>query len=69
MGSSNWTKTNVALPPNDDTVLIWFCGEYRLGWFHDMGNRQDSYWRFGSGEYKTDSVPFWMPLPTPPEGS
>jgi hypothetical protein len=54
-----WTSVDVALPPNDDMVLV-----SDVKWFIEP-----AYWTKGAWEMTGVSLipKWWMPIPTPPK--
>jgi hypothetical protein len=61
MTTSNWRPTDVALPDDDETVLICLAdGEVWTG-FRDAG-----VWRYVSADRVETQVTHLMPFPEPP---
>jgi hypothetical protein len=68
----NWISTKDRLPSTDDTVIFVSNNEVMVG-FLDIYNNQyfeDIETRDLYGDcmaYHISNVPYWMPLPQPPE--
>lgn len=68
-----WIPCSERLPKHDETVLVWYCNEIRIGYLTDISETdfsENCVWVLhGSFPFKHDEkkVVAWMPLPEPYE--
>jgi hypothetical protein len=68
-----WIPCSERLPKHDETVLVWYRGETRIGYLTDISetdfSENDVWVLHGSFPFKHDEkkVVAWMPLPEPYE--
>ncbi|MBE6121178.1 MAG: DUF551 domain-containing protein [Erysipelotrichaceae bacterium] len=66
--AQQWIPCSERLPKYDETVLVWYCGETRIGYLTDI-SENDVWVLHGSFPFKHDEkkVVAWMELPEPYE--
>ena len=64
-----WIPCSERMPEHDETVLVWYCGEIRIGYLTDISSGNDVWILHGSFPFIHDEkkVVAWMPLPEAPE--
>jgi hypothetical protein len=71
--AQQWIPCSERLPKYDETVLVWYCGETRIGYLTNISetdfSENDVWVLHGSFPFKHDEkkVVAWMELPEPYE--
>ena len=63
-----WISVEDKLPENNDDVLLLYDGQYRIGYFCDLGDECENYWYVNNMEIDSrySGITHWMPLPKKP---